>query len=170
MAYVLRTSIHGRRIGLSSTGGIVTAYGSTGNMSTAIQAVALMRDVNNVLRGPHYEPITSHSSSGATMLEGINYIASATAASYDFSMTAPASGLVARIAVAASSTTITFSGSATTVLFGSTAIGGSTSLTMENPGGCQGMHLTLAAVSSARWAVLNKTIAVSATGINPGVV
>lgn len=169
MAFIMQTSIHGRRLGISSTGGIVSGYGSTGNVSTDFVAVAVMRDSNHVLRGPHYEPVTTHSSSGATMAEGLNYIASATAAAYAFSMPAASSGLIVRIGISSSASTITFSGSATTILFGSTVVGGSTSLTASNAGGCQGMYLTLAAMTTARWAVMNKSIAVAATSIELGI-
>ena len=170
MAFVKKVSIHGRQLGISSTGGIITGYGSTGGHSTAFTMVAQMRDSDGVLSGPHYEPITNHSSSGATMVEGVNYIASATAASFAFSMPAAVAGLGVEIGIAASATTITFSGSATTILFGSTVIGGSTTLTAAGAAGCQGMFLTLRAVSTARWMVANKSIAVAATSIELGVV
>ena len=74
MPFVMLTSIKGRRLGLSSTGGIVSGYNSTGGMSTAIDLAAVMRDSTGAIIGRHYEPMTTISSSGATLQEGLNYI------------------------------------------------------------------------------------------------
>jgi hypothetical protein len=171
MPFVMLTSIKGRRLGLSSTGGIVSGYNSTGGMSTAIDLAAVMRDSTGAIIGRHYEPMTTISSSGATLQEGLNYITSATGgAAYAFSLPTALPGMGVICQIWSSASTITFSGSATTILFNSTVFGGTTSMVLSGAGGNQGTYATFRAVSTAKWGVDNKIIAIAATGIVVGMV
>ena len=150
------TSIHGRRLGLSSTGGIIQALTSTGGGSSEFDLTAQMWGQGMV---------ATHSSSEATLRNvGTNIISSATAASYLFTMAAPVINARTEVFSQSSATTIVIDSGATTRFFQSTGAGLSTALTISlasTLGGCVGEAVTLLGLSTTRWAVMNKTAAVS---------
>jgi hypothetical protein len=156
MAFVMQTSIHGRRLGISSTGGIVSGLTSTGGGSTAIVAAAQMW--GDVM-------VATHSSSGATFNNyGVNFISSATAAAYNFTMPEPVNGVMTSILSMSSATTITIETTGVAV-FGSTVVGGSSKVTFTFANGSQGAFIDLIGIGSTIWAVRGKTT-VGSTVVN----
>src|SRR3990167_941297 len=145
MPFRMVTSLHGRRLGLSSTGGIIQAINSTGRGSTTFDMAAQMWG-NSML--------ATHSSSLATLRNnGVNLISSATAASYAFTVAAPAIGVYTEILSASSATTITLDTSATTITFATTGNAVTTGLTIalaSTLGGCVGQALVLRGLSATR--------------------
>lgn len=156
MAFEMRTSLHGRRLGLSSTGGVIQAINSSGKNSTDFIMAAQMWGEGMV---------ASHSSSGATLKNvGTNIISSATAAAYAFSIATPVADAYAEILSDSSATTITIGTGATTIFFRSTGGGLSTGLTISvasTLGGCVGEFVILRGISATRWHVRGKSAGVS---------
>lgn len=147
MSFVMQVSKHGRRLGLSSSGGIVSDVGSTGRSSTAIVSAAQMW-------GPG---MLKARSSGATLDNaGLNVISSSTLASMSLTLTAPVAGITTEIISEASSTTITIeTGSASVVFNTSAGAADSTALTLTGAAGLKGAALVLRGLSTTKWQVLS---------------
>ena len=143
------TSLFGRRLGLTSSGGLV-------NDSTF---VAIMRNATGVIQDVMRSYVESISSSGAQAVRyGVSILATATATARAFSIQTPISGVEKRIFSQASGSVVTIETSATTILIASTgAGGGATSLTITNAAGTKGEAVTLMGLSSTLWTVASKT-------------
>ena len=160
-------SIYGRKLGMSSTFGLLISGGT----STGFDSVAVTRDSTGAVLGPFHWPLTSHSSSGFTLVEGLNLVSTASATSITCQPPVQSASIIGApvyVTIASSATTVTISGSGTAILFGSTVVGGSTSMTLTVTNGIQGSFFTLYAVSTLMWAVGTKNIAVAATSIELG--
>lgn len=151
--FTQRTSIHGRRLGLSSTGGIITGVDSTGGGSTAFVLAAQMWGS---------AMLNTVSSSEATLRNaGVNLISTATSTAYTFTVGAPVAGVAMEVISRSSATTVTFQTSATTILFFDSTLtpDGATGLVLSQTstdGGNFGAAVMLRGLSTARWQVLNK--------------
>lgn len=130
--FTMKTSIHGRRLGLSSSGGFI----SSTDGSTGFDAVAVMRDSTGAVTSPHDEPVvTTTSTGGATLTFGGVLAINSSAVSPSFLISAPRAGQLMEIYfISTASTTISFGGTSTSVLFqklgGVSA--GSTIITFDN--------------------------------------
>lgn len=155
MAFVQRTSIHGRRLGISTTGGIISA--SSGSTAAADQA-AQMWGVG----------LCNEVSSGGELIpnDGITIISSDSTGGEAFIIASPVVGIAKEILCAASASAYTLNTSATSVLFvgtgtGSTQLGniGSTILTMGSANAVNlfGLSIQLRGLSATRWAVLGRS-------------
>lgn len=158
MAFIRRTSIYGRRLALSSSGGII----SSTDGSTDFTLAAVMRDSTGARISPFYEPIVSVSSSGASVTNsGVTILSSATATDRTFTMLAPVAGVGKEIISRASATTVTLDTSATTILFMASTYtsAGATSLvltTLSTDHGNYGAAVVLRGMSATVWQIMSK--------------
>ena len=156
----MKTSIWGRRLFLSSSGGICNATDG----STAFDSVAITRDSTGTFISPHDEPVvTTTSTGGATLtFAGIITIASsATAAT--FLLTAPTAGRKCDIYISGSASALTFGGTSTSQVFmkvgGTTA--GSTTLTLTDAN-LAGQTVHLRGLSATQYGVLHGSTVIQA--------
>lgn len=141
------TSIHGRRIAMSSTGAIVDKNGFG----------AVMADSSGVLQTPIRSYTEAISSSGASLsATGVSYFSSGTATAQNFTLVAPSSGQFKEIISFSSATTITLETTGSTITFVSTGTS-SSALTFSGASGQFGQTVRLRGVSNSRWVVLGKT-------------
>jgi hypothetical protein len=149
--FTMRTSIHGRRLGLSSTGGLLASAGE----STAQVAAAQMWG-SGMLE-------TIASTGGATLLNyGVSVIAT-TATAATFLLGAPVAGLSKEIYIVSSGSALTFGGTSTSQVFskigGGTA--GSTTLTLTDAN-LAGQALVLRGLSATKWGLMNGSTVIQA--------
>jgi hypothetical protein len=138
-------SIHGRRLGISSTGGISQYINSTGGGSTAITQHAQMWGSGLIL--------TTTSTGGATLgNNGVSLInTSATAAT--FSVAAPAAGVSKEIWLVSSASAITFNTTATSVVFKGHGKAASTAATLT-AASLDGVGILLRGFNSSEWGIV----------------
>ena len=153
------TSIHGRRLGLSSTGGIIQSMTSTGGYSSSFEMLAQMW-------GPAMVATTT-STGGATLSNnGVSVInTSATAAT--FLIAAPVAGVSKEIYIVSSASALTFGGTSPSQLFSKIAGGatGSTTLTLivaSTADSLAGQTLFLRGLSATKWGVLHGSTVIQA--------
>jgi len=144
---VMRTSIHGRRLGLSSTGGILTGYDSTGGHSTAYNQQAQMWGLALVSTAP--------ASGGTLDSAGQTVFGAGTTNGSTFYLPAPQAGLHKQfVFVAASATALGFEPDAAGIYIVSTATAlastGSTTLTLNVDDPISGV-VNFLGVSTAQW-------------------
>lgn len=162
MAYDRRTSIHGRRLALNSTGAIVdfNGYGALMKNSTgAIQSSssALTYAGSLAVDDGFTQGVQTASSSGTTFSAfGLSILSSATATDRNFTMPTPVAGRFKEIVSASSATTIVIETTVASITFVTTGTS-STKLTLSLAGGVFGAAIELRGMSATRWAVLNKT-------------
>ena len=115
--FLMKTSIHGRRAGLSSSGGLLLQ--NTTAPSTAFDIVAVTRDSSGALLSPHDEPVvTTTSTGGATLTFGGIVAINSSAVAPSFTITAPRAGQGMEIYfISTVSTTISFGGTSTSQVF-----------------------------------------------------
>ena len=156
--FKMLTSIHGRRLGLSSSGGIVSDRGSTGGGSTDFVMAAQMWGTAMV---------ETVSSAGATVNNaGVTIISSdSTAGTTPYIVQAPVAGLSKEIFITTTATAIAFNTNATTVFFnstlGETAAGGSTTLSVTGPATGIAGSIVLRGLNATQWAIMSHTVAAS---------
>lgn len=144
------SSIHGRRIAMSSTGAIVDKNGYG----------AVVADASGVLQSAFKSAVELISSSGAVLAAvGMSYLSSGTATSRNFTILAPSSGQHKEIFSLSSASVIVLETTATGIYFVSTGTS-SSALTF---GGATlfGATVTLRGLSATRWAVLNKSATIT---------
>ena len=140
------TSIHGRRMAMSSSGAIVDREGYG----------ALMADSSGVLQSLFKRAVAIVSSSAAVLTGvGMSFLSSGTATSRTFTLSAPSSGQEKTIFSLSSASVITLETTATGIHFISTGAA-STALTFGGPN-AYGTSITLMGLSNTRWAVINKS-------------
>jgi hypothetical protein len=153
-------SLHGRRIGLTSTGGIGGYINSTGGGSTAVTQFAQMWGSGM---------IETVSSAGATISNsGITHVSSdSTSGMAALTMSAPVAGVEKKIFFVTSATALTIETTAAGILFygmTSTAPTGSSVLSIVGSAGAlpvRGSYITLTGLNSTTWLVTGKTASVS---------
>ena len=154
---IMRTSIHGRRLGLSSTGGIIQGLTSTGggssefNLHTQMWGSAMVETV---------------SSAGAVMSNsGVSIVSSNSTSGASFAVAAPVSGVYKEIHFQTPATAHTLGTTSTTIWFNSTlgeaAAGGSTTLTVAGSTLGIGGSLVLRGLSASVWSIIGHTANVS---------
>lgn len=147
MAFILQVSKHGRRLGLSTTGGIVSDVGSTGKSKPTIVSAAQMWG----------DGMYAARSSGARLDNaGLNVLTSSTLASMTFTLAAPIKGITTEIISQTSSTTVSLETSATTIVFKTSAgAADTTALALSGASGLQGAAVVLRGLSTTIWQVLS---------------
>ena len=148
MVFIMHTSKHGRRLGLSSTGGFISAINSTGQMSTAMEMCAQMW-------GPAMEDsITAVTSTiGNT---GVTSLAVATATAIAFEIAPPVQGVYKEIHIDTSASEISLGSPTTDVVFVASNKGAGSTMFMSAVN-LSGQVISLRGRSTARWAVLGST-------------
>ena len=155
MAFTMQKSIHGRRLGISSTGGIVSAVNSTGGQSTAVIAAAQMWGDASIQN--------TTSTGGATLGNSGQSVINTTAAAPTFLIAAPVAGVSKEIYIISSASTITFGGTSTSQVFMKIGGGaaGSTTLTLTDVS-LAGASLYLRGLSATQWGVMHGSTVVQA--------
>ena len=152
MPFPMATSIHGRRLGLSSTGGIITGYNSTGQISTALEASAQM-----------WGPAMNDSVTAVTSTignAGFTALTVATATAITFEIAAPVEGVYKEIHIDTSASEISLGGPTTDITFRGTAAGVGSTMFLS-AANLAGRTITLRGMSTARWANIGSTNAVT---------
>lgn len=158
MAFNMRTSIRGRRLGISSSGAIINAYGSTGNESTAYNMAAQMW-------GPAM--FQTVSSAGATISNtGITVISTdSTSGTTPFILAAPSKGIEKEIHIHTSATALALNTNSTSSIFQTTlsygAALGSTTLTIAGVAAGTAGTIILRALTDSAWALKSASVSVS---------
>lgn len=159
MAFEMRTSIKGKRFGLSSSGGLLVTRTSG---STVFDLVAVERDSTGALISPHDEPVvTTTSTGGATLTFGGIVAINSSAVAPSFSITAPRPGQLMEIYfISTNSTTISFGGTSTSVVFSPMGgvSAGTTIITFNHAAPCGNM-LSLRGLSATKFGVVYNSTA-----------
>lgn len=149
----MRTSIHGRKLGLSSTGGILG--GSSG--STAFNSVAQMWGADL------FETVSG--AVGAISNSGVSIVSSDSTSGSSMPVSAPVQGVSKEVFFQTSATALVLHTTAATIWFNSTlaeaAAGGSTTLTVAGGAAGIGGSLVLRGLSTTVWQIVSATVTVS---------
>jgi hypothetical protein len=153
MPFQMLTSVFGRRLGISSSGGLV--MGAKG--STVIDRAAVMTDSTGARLNQVCEPLTAASSSGATISnDGLTTLNHSSATTLAFVLQRPAAGSVKRLASLSTSSAIVIDTSATTIVFQTSGGASSTSLTFGAANN-KGEFAVLVGLSTAKWMAMGKS-------------
>lgn len=146
------TTLHGRRFGLTSSGGLLT--NETGSTAPLL---AVMRDTAGRVAGA----VNTAAVVATTLVNyGLDILSSATATAATYILAAPAAGVPKKIAVACTASEITLQGTATSILFGAT---GADKLFISGADN-RSKGVILEGQSTTRWAVLALPTGGSLTG------
>lgn len=139
--FTQRTSIFGRRLGLSSTGGIVSAPSGSTDIDRSAQ-----------MWGPGlFSSSTGLVNSGTNLLGG-------TGGAQTFILSgAPQVGLRCEIISDTSSSSVTINTTDATINFNSSGGTSSTALTFAVAGGTEGQSVVLRGLSATRWQVISRS-------------
>ena len=156
MAFTMRTSIHGRRLGLSSTGGIITGSKPSGAGSTLIEMAAQMW-------GPGIqESIAAATAVASTLVNyGISTISSASATAIAFEVARPEIGVYKEIHIDTSASEISMGGTSTAIIFASTVAVAAASTAFFSRANLAGTVITLRGKSTAEWIFTGSTASVT---------
>ncbi|HDZ37879.1 MAG TPA: hypothetical protein ENH62_06290 [Marinobacter sp.] len=157
MAFIMKTSIHGRRMGISSSGGFIAALDATGGGSTVFSQSAQMW--GDAL-------VETVSAAAATISNsGITIISSASTAGAAFVMSAPIAGIHKEIHFQTPSSLHSINTTAITIFFNSSlsdgSSGGSTILNFVSATTELGGVLVLRGLSDTNWGIVSHTVASS---------
>lgn len=149
----MRTSIHGRRLGLSSTGGILA--GSSG--STEFESIAQMWG-NDLIENVILADATISNS-------GVTVISTGSTSGSSMVVAAPVAGVYKEIVFQTSATALTFQTTAATIHFNSTlaenSTGGSTTLTIAGAAAGTAGVLIMRGLSTTQWQIVSSSVSVS---------
>lgn len=143
-AFVQRTSIHGRRLGISSSGGITSSPSGSTDIDRSAQ-----------MWGPGL--ITSVSSADTIPNSGTNILSTATAAALTYIIAAPVAGVLCEIISQTTSSGVTINTTATTINFNSSGGTSSTALVIALAAGTEGQSVVLRGLSATQWQVLSRS-------------
>ena len=153
-------SIHGRRLGMTSSGGVAfvpttsTGVSHLGEISSAGVFQSSISDflttITDMTVGRFRSVVVATEATGTTLTNfGLSVLSSAAATAQFFVMLAPVAGVLKMIAVGQNTATeITVQGTATTILFGST----SGDKIFFQGADIRSMAVTLMGISTTRWA------------------
>ena len=161
-------SLHGRKMGQTSSGGIViqptsstgmshlAEISSAGVFNSSISSFnSTITEMEVAKQKVTFETI---SSSAATLLNyGVSVISSDVINVSVLKVPAPEAGLLKTIWGQTSASTISFNTTADTILFDATFGASSSALVWDRAGGQRGAYIKLLGLSATRWAVLYKT-------------
>ena len=171
MAYRIRTSIHGRRLGLGSSGNIVDEAGNGALMKNSTGAIqssssALTFAGTLTLSEGIASGLQTVSSSGTQLVaHGVSVLSSASATVRDFTIADPVAGVMKHIFSVSSASAITILTTSTVTVFASTQDITATGLTLGAAAGVAGEAIVLMGVTTnstlPRWGVFSKSLAVT---------
>lgn len=154
--FKLKKSLHGRQVGLSSTGGVVTQVEGSSDIDNAAQ-----------MWGPGM--METLSSNGAWVSNsGMTVISSGSTSGSSYSVRAPVAGVSKEIFIYGTATAVTLNTSATTIGFLTTSAvlqaNLSTTLSIAGAaGGVGGGVLELRGLSTTLWAVRGRSAGITAS-------
>lgn len=152
------TSIKGRWLQRSSSGGILTLPTTSG--STVFDTVLMERDSSGTIRSPHDEPVVTTTSTGGTQFTfGGVLVLNSSAVAPAFTISAPRPGQTMYVYnISTASTTITFGGTSTSVLLNKQGVtsAGSTILTMSDAAPF-GAAFMLVGLSATRMGIISQS-------------
>ena len=162
------TSLHGRKIGLTSSGGVAIAPTSSTGMShlAEISSAGVFNSsissfnstITEMEVAKQKNVFETISSSAATLsIYGVSVISSDVINVSVLKLPAPEAGMVKEIWGQTSASTISFNTTADTILFDATFGASSSALVWDRAGGQRGAYIKLLGLSATRWAVLYKT-------------
>lgn len=147
--FTMRTSIHGRRLGLSSTGGLISAFTSTGGHNSSAY------NMNAQMWGSGMIDTVSAVTSTIGNA-GVTSLAVATATAIAFELEAPIAGIYKEIHIDTSASEISIGSPTTDVVF-KASNGGAGSTMFMAAANLSGAVIALRGRSTARWAVIGST-------------
>lgn len=150
---VMRKSLHGREVGIASTGGLIFGITSTGGGSTALTLFGQMWG---------QALLETVSSNGATISNsGVTIISSDSTAGASFVLSAPVVGVQKEIHIQTPATDLNLGTSATTIYINTTlaeaAAGGSTLINIVGPATGIGGAIILRGLSTTQWSITSHT-------------
>lgn len=165
---VILTSVHGKKLGLSSSGGVLvsptssTGYSHLAEISSAGVFNSSISGFNSTITDMTVEKMRvafeTISSSAATLLGyGLSVISSDVINVSVLTIPAPSAGIEKTVWGQSSASTISFNTTAATILFDSTFGSSSSALVWDRAGGVRGSILRMVGLSATRWAILDKT-------------
>jgi len=168
MAYNRLTSIHGRRLALSSTGAIVdkNGYGSLMKDSTGgIKSSSTALSFNGVfsVAGNTLDANASVAASvGSTFTNyGRQLLATASATAMTaHEISAPVAGIEKEINIRTSGSEFTLGGTATSIIFQPAAVGAGSSMFVSGAT-VAGRTIRLRGISTTEWAVIGSTVGIT---------
>lgn len=131
--FTMQHSIYGRRLALSSTGGLLLQ--NTTAQSTGFDIIAVTRDSSGALLSPHDESVTNTTTTGTQLTFGGVHVLNSSAVAPVYTITAPRPGQQMEIYfISTLSTTLNFGGTSTAVVFAKMGgvSAGSTTLTFDH--------------------------------------
>ena len=163
---IILTSLHGRKIGLSATGGVLIAPTSSTGMShlAEISSAGVFNSsitgfgstITEMTVAKQKSVVDTISSSAATLLNyGLSVISSDVINVSVLVLPAPETGLHKQIWGDSSASTVTLTSTAASITFDTTV--GSSVLVFDKAGGIRGSQINLRGLSATRWAVLART-------------
>lgn len=149
--FTSRTSIHGRNMAISATGGFITARDSTGGGSTAFDMAAQMWGKAMV---------ETVSSAGASISNvGLTIVSTDSTSGASFTVTVPVIGVSKEIHFETSATAHTFNTTGTNILFGTSASVastlGSTTLSISSSAAGISGTIVLRGLSATKWQIVS---------------
>ncbi len=143
-------SLHGRRIGLTSTGGIAQYLDKDGKGSTAVVQYAKMWGA-----GQHATVTSTIASTLAN--SGFTTLSSGSATALVFEIKAPVVGVENTIHIDTSASEISFGGTSTSIIFASTvAVAGGSTLFLSRAN-LAGVNVILKGISTTEWSIFGST-------------
>lgn len=155
--FIQRKSLHGRMLGISSSGGLVMS------VKTTSANLAASSDINMAAQmwGPGMiQTIGAGATATRILNSGLTYFTTGSSAAALYSMAAPAAGVVKTLVFQLASTLLTLNTTATTILFQTStahlsSTAGSSALTVTSSDGV-GTAATLVGLSTTQWLLLSR--------------
>jgi len=157
MAFTMRHSIQGKRVGLSSTGGLITKV-NTGVNSTLPHGMAAQMWGESM-----FEAVAGVTASGTTLRNyGVSHITSGTATAITLEIGRPEPGVSKTIAIATTCEHLTLGGTSTAIIFRPAVAGAGSSMFISSTytfgpsptANMAGLTIQLVGVSTAEWAFI----------------
>ena len=165
----IQTSVHGKLLGLTSSGGVafqpttstgmshVAEISSAGVVNSSISGFG--STITDMTVATFRSVVETISSSAATMLGyGLSWISSDVINVSVLTLSAPVAGVHKYIYGDSSASTVTFNTTAASITFGASVL--SSALVFDNAGGIRGTGLILVGLSATRWAFFGRNATV----------
>jgi hypothetical protein len=152
------TSLHGRKLGLTSSGGlaIVPTTSNVVNRLVEQSSDGVVADLGITKLRMGVETATS---SAATLSNsGLSVISSDVINGSVLTLSAPSSGVMKQIYSLSTASSITFNTTAATIFFGASV--DSSALVFDNLGGTKGTAVHFVGISATRWAYFGRNATV----------
>lgn len=162
------TSVHGRRLGLSASGGLlasqtsstgVTHFAEISSAGVFNSSITSFGSTIGELTVKSYKSIVETvSSTLASMVNyGLSIVSTGSSNGTVLSLSgAPEAGLIKEIFSDTSASTITIDTTAAGITFQTSMGSASSAIVWDKAGGSRGKSITLMGLSATRWAVMNK--------------